>query len=161
MAILASAYFFIREKFQKAAGVTLISVIVLSGLIYQHILPRAEELRVSYKVESAFNDENILLPRRGGPRVFSPQYTEPSLVFLLGTDIVLGDKIDKNDYALANGDILILDQSRPDYAGLMQKLSERFAISGNCLDRKKAYSRDQLFKRRSRGIANIRSRSLR
>ena len=137
MAILASAYFFIREKFQKAAGGTLISVIVLSGLIYQHILPRAEELRVSYKIESAFYDENILLPRRGGPRVFSPQYTEPSLVYLLGTDIILGDKIDKNEYALANGDILILDQSRPDYAGLMQKLSERFAISGNCLIEKK------------------------
>lgn len=76
----------------KALVSGLICAVTLSVMTYQFILPRLDTLFVSHRIEAALNEAGIAAPRAGGPKVLSPHFTEPSLVYRLGTDIVLGDK---------------------------------------------------------------------
>jgi 4-amino-4-deoxy-L-arabinose transferase-like glycosyltransferase len=88
---------------------------VLTPLTYQIIMPRLETIQVSHQIEAAFDKANIAVPRLGGAQVYSPQFTEPSLVYRLGTNILLGDKTDTAlQGTLRNGDIVLFDMASKD-----------------------------------------------
>jgi hypothetical protein len=80
---------------------------------YQFVLPNLEKLRVADQIVTVFNAQGIALPRKGGPKVVSPHFTEPSLVYHLGGSVDVTDKADLLDMdALANGRVIILDYER-------------------------------------------------
>ncbi len=90
-----------------------LSALVMSVATYQFILPNLTQLRVADQIAAAFRTENITLPRRGGPDVVSPHFTEPSLVYRLGKDINVTDKVDLLDMDIfAKGRIILLDLKR-------------------------------------------------
>lgn len=77
-----------------AVGGVIAAALTLQPFVYQFTLPSLYQLRVADRVEAALTQAGIALPRRGGPTVLSPNFTEPSLVYRLGSDIVLGARID-------------------------------------------------------------------
>ncbi len=97
--------------------------VVLTAMTYQLILPNLDKLQVSHNIEAALQDSNILLSRQNGPAVFSPHFTEPSLVYRLGTNIVLGDKTEEAIASgLKSGDILLFDTASPENQIKLQQL---------------------------------------
>lgn len=99
-----------------------LSTIILTIPTYSLILPNLNQLRPSDKLVQLFEQKNILLPREGGPPVASPDFTEPSLVYHLGTDIDVSGKTDLLDMeALKKGRVVILDQKK-------KKAVERLAL---------------------------------
>lgn len=108
----------------KAAMISgLGSALVLSTMTYLHILPRLETLFVSHRVEAQLTAAGVTLPRNGGPQIMSPHFTEPSLVYRLGTDILLGDKADlERDADRESGQIWLLDTAREEVRLKLQAL---------------------------------------
>jgi 4-amino-4-deoxy-L-arabinose transferase-like glycosyltransferase len=112
LAIIA-AFALWQSKVKIAMIMAGVSTLVMSVATYQFILPNLTQLRVADQIVSAFKAENIALPRHGGPDVASPHFTEPSLVYRLGKDINVTDKIDLLDMdAFANGLVILLDLKR-------------------------------------------------
>jgi len=100
---------------------------------YQFTLPAMKQLRIGQAVETAFRKNGIETPV-SGMTVLSTQFTEPSLVFHLGTSILLG----KQDERLAAlhmniGDIVILDRVRTTTKELEITLGEKLAEQELCL----------------------------
>jgi len=117
-----------------------ISVIVLALLIniptYQMTLPSLDTLLVSRSLKQEFTKIGIQVPLNGAQKVYSPQFTEPSLVHGLGTDIVLGkpeNLVTKADFDI--DDILILDRSREMTEDFQNQISANLKNSNKCLDR--------------------------
>ena len=129
----ASAYCLWSARMRPAGIFALLATMILTPLVYQHILPRSDRLAVSYGVEDAIQTNGTDLPRQGGPRILSPHFTEPSLVYRLGTSIILGDKINgvaENDPKLT--DLIILDQNQPNFAALLEGLRMAYAAENLC-----------------------------
>lgn len=102
-----------RGKMKLSLITSAASVILLSITTYQFILPGLDQLRTADQLVALFERENILLPRNGGPEVVSPDFTEPSLIYHLGTNIDVSGKTDLLDLeALKAGRVIILDQLR-------------------------------------------------
>jgi hypothetical protein len=92
-------------------------------LTYQIIFPGLKTLFVSQKIESALVQSGIDLRRNSGPQVFSPHFTEPSLVYYLGSDIILGDKADAPITAgLKQGDILLFNVAEEPLKDALEKI---------------------------------------
>lgn len=88
-----------------------VAALILSPMVYQFILPRLDTLFVSQRVETALKEAGIALPRtsRTAPRILSPDFTEPSLVFQVGTEIKLGHAAGDIPDSLEVGDILLFN----------------------------------------------------
>ena len=87
-----------------------LAAVIMSVPTYQFILPNLTKLRVADQIAVIFKEQNITLPRHGGPAVVSPHFTEPSLVYRLGGSIDVTDKADLLDMeAFSKGRIIILD----------------------------------------------------
>lgn len=111
----------------------LVAAIIISIPTYQFTLPSMKPLRIAQAVETAFRENGIETPV-SGVSVLSTQFTEPSLVFHLGTNILLG----KSDERLASldmdiGDIIILDRVRTTTKELEADLTEKSADQELCL----------------------------
>ena len=90
-----------------------LAAVIMSVPTYQLILPNLTKLRVANQISAAFQEQDITLPRHGGPAVVSPHFTEPSLVYRLGGSIDVTDKADLLDMkAFSEGRIIILDFER-------------------------------------------------
>lgn len=114
-----------RGKIRPALIGGLLSTLILSGLTYAHILPRLDTLFISHRTESALEAAGIILPRKGGPQVMSPHFTEPSLVFRLGTNILLGDKADILRDAKADaGQLWLFDTAREEVRETLKSLRQ-------------------------------------
>jgi 4-amino-4-deoxy-L-arabinose transferase-like glycosyltransferase len=111
----------------------LVAAIIISIPTYQFTLPSMKPLRIGQAMETAFRENGIETPV-SGVSVLSTQFTEPSLVFHLGTNILLG----KSDERLASldmdiGDIIILDRVRTTTKELEADLTEKLADQELCL----------------------------
>ena len=113
-AIIAS--FALWQSKMKLALITAgLAAVVMSVPTYQLILPNLTKLRVADQIVTSFKEQNITLPRHGGPAIVSPHFTEPSLVYRLGGSIDVTDKADLFDMkALSQGRVIILDYERED-----------------------------------------------
>ena len=90
-----------------------LAAVIISVPTYQFILPNLTKLRVADQIAASFKEENIKFPRYGGPEVVSPHFTEPSLVYRLGSSINVTDRANLLDMeALSQGRIIILDRER-------------------------------------------------
>ena len=124
-----------KNPLQSRTAVIMLPVIwIMTTTIYQFLLPGAKTLQVSHQIEQSLKNAKIILPRHGGGHIFSPQFTEPSLVYRLGTDIVLGDKIKGAlDGKAGFGDVILIDRLAHDYATWHSQLTEIYADHGLCL----------------------------
>ncbi len=92
----------------KALIAALVCAVTLSMTTYQFVLPKLQTLFVSHRIQAALIEAGVDLPRHGGPQILSPHFTEPSLVYRLGTSILLGDKTETAFQSELDVDSLIL-----------------------------------------------------
>ena len=123
-AIIAS--FALWQAKMKLALVTAgLAALIMSVSTYQFILPKLTKLRVADKIVTAFEAQNINLPRFGGPPVISPHFTEPSLVYHLGGSIDVTDKANLLDMdAFSKGRVIILDHNREETKTLIENIGD-------------------------------------
>jgi len=111
-----------------------LSALIISVPTYQFILPGLTKLRVADQITATFKEQNIALPRYGGPSVVSPHFTEPSLVYRLGRSIDVTDKADLLDIdALSKGRVIILDKKRKGTEALLADISHATSQVKICL----------------------------
>lgn len=101
--------------------------LILSPTLYQFVLPTFTNVRLSDRIVAEMNIDNIKLPREGGPLVMAYNFTEPSLVYHLGTDIRLGDQV-KLDSETPIGTVIISDVAQKN----SEYLNEKIAKVGLC-----------------------------
>ena len=112
-----------------------LSTIILTIPTYSLILPNLTQLRPADKLVELFEQKNVPLPREGGPPVVSPDFTEPSLVYHLGTNIDVSGKTDLLDMeALKKGRVIILDQKKEKAAERLALLKIKAAEENICSD---------------------------
>ena len=112
----------------------LITGLGLSTPTYSFILPNLTDIRLSSRISQTLTEQNILLPRQGGPLIRSPHYTEPSLIFNLGTNVLLGHKADDfESYPLHSDHIWIIDMKAEDAQSRMARLHNIAATNRLCL----------------------------
>jgi len=110
-----------------------LSSLILSVATYQFIMPNLTTLRVTDQIVKTLEAQNIVLPRQGGAEIVSPHFTEPSLVYRLGTSIDVTDKANLLDMSkLAKGRIIILDYQKKDGEEIMEKIRRSATQAGLC-----------------------------
>jgi len=103
-----------------------LSAIILSFSVYQIILPSLSHLRISDRIVEVLHDQNIKLPREGGPAILSPHFREPSLVYNLGTNISLKD-------TYSDQEIVLLDMKQDENAASRENIMTAVRQQGRCL----------------------------
>lgn len=104
-----------HSKMKLALIMAGLAAVIMSVPTYQLILPNLTKLRMADQIVTSFKEQNITLPRHGGPPVVSPHFTEPSLVYRLGGSIDVTDKANLLDMDIfSQGRIIILDHERED-----------------------------------------------
>ncbi len=119
-----------RAIYAFAGAVT--TAAMLNFFTYQFTLPSLKPLQISARIKQALADNNIQTPL-SDITLISTQFTEPSLVYRLGTGILLGKPDERLDVKLKPGDIVLLDRHRQDTEEYQQKLVEKLAITDLCL----------------------------
>ena len=128
IAILVAGIAFIFGKIRTALTACFLAVCVINPASYHFLLPSLTELRLADRVEEELRNHGVPLPREGGPAFLAFNFTEPSLVYQLGTEIRLGDQIDIEDSPVP-GTIVLIDLARPD----SEPLAEAFHKVQLCL----------------------------
>lgn len=120
-------------KARRAFFGALITSALITIPTYQFMLPSLTQLNISSMMETAFHENGIQTPVTN-TAVLSTQFTEPSLVYRLGTSILLG-KPDERLAALDMkiGDIVVLDRERIETKEYEVKLAEKLAAHNLCL----------------------------
>ena len=113
----------VAAKTRLAIGGAFISALIISPALYQVLLPSLSEVRLADRVVAEMRAKNIKLTREGGPLVLAHNFTEPSLVYHLGSDVRLGDQI-KLDSSISPDTVLITDVAREDAASFDTRLLE-------------------------------------
>ena len=132
-AALATTAFTFKAKMKPALIGLTITGLGLSGMTYGFILPNLTDLRLAPRIASALDANNIKLPRHGGPLIRSPHFTEPSLVYYLGSNILLGSKAtDLGSFPLQADHIWILDMRQDSAKDIQDRLSHIAAHNGSC-----------------------------
>lgn len=127
-ALAAAIWMWVGEvRFALSAAIFL--ACVMTPITYHHILPSLKDLRVSERISATLDQNNLRTAR-----IISPNFTEPSLVYHLGTDILLGDAAQTSlNSGLKAGDILLVDQKRHDERYDILTLNSNIQDNGNCL----------------------------
>ena len=128
LAVLYACVMLGLGRAKKAVMAVIAGGILLYPFLYTVVLPSLSDLRLADRIETEFNAKNITLPRKGGPQVLAYNFTEPSLVYRLGSGIVLGDKI-KLDAPLALDTVIITDSLKSETEAFLQSVSD----AGNCI----------------------------
>ncbi|MEP6342318.1 MAG: glycosyltransferase family 39 protein [Maricaulaceae bacterium] len=106
----------------------------LSIPTYAQVMPNLDRFRIAPNIEAQLAKENISLPRNGGPLIRSPHFTEPSLIYHLGTNVLLGQKADNYPrYPVQPEQIWIIDEQKPDSETRSKALKDLAAYNGMCL----------------------------
>ena len=106
-----------------------LSAMVISPILYQFLVPSLSDMRLADRIVSEMRGQNMKLPREGGPAVFAHNFTEPSLVYHLGTKVRLGDQI-KLDSSVPPGTVLIVDVARQDGPPFLKRVTD----AGLCME---------------------------
>lgn len=105
-----SGFAFWFNKIKPAFITAAICAVTLNIMAYGFVLPTLSDLRLADRIETAFAEEGIALPRKSGPKVHALNFTEPSLVYRLGKDMRLGDQTDLSEPSLwVEGSVFIID----------------------------------------------------
>ncbi len=114
----------------------LTAAIIMSAGLYHFIIPSLNKLILAPRIATVFTENNIALPRQGGPLTLAPQFTEPSLIFHLGREVRLGDQIDTSQIRqVPNGTIVILDMQSDKSAEIAEHLTRRAQDGEKCFDK--------------------------
>jgi len=136
--IIAAALFTVISTFKGKMQNALIGC-VLTGLglsipTYGHIMPNLSELRLALRISETLTAQNIQLPRQGGPLIRSPHFTEPSLIYHLGTNTLLGEKaLDFKTYPVAAEHIWIIDMKHNSAKSRVEFIGEMATLNSLCL----------------------------
>ncbi len=95
---------------------------LLTPVTYQFIFPRLSDLQIADRIRAE-------IPTNDG-RIFSPHFTEPSLVYALGTDIKLGDKVPMGGFKA--GDIILSDAVKKDSDYSVSAMVQLISDAGLC-----------------------------
>ena len=130
--LFASRQLWVGQTLHAFYG-SMAAAIIISFPTYQFTLPSMKQLQIGQAIVTAFQENGIQVPI-SDTTVLSTQFTEPSLVFHLGTGILLG----KPDERLATldmkvGDIVILDRVRTTTKEYETELTEKLAEQELCL----------------------------
>ena len=120
-------------KARRAFFGALITSALITIPTYQFTLPAITQLNISSMMETAFRQNGIQTPV-SNTVVLSTQFTEPSLVYRLGTDILLGkpdERLAKLDMQI--GDIVIVDRIKKEATDYEVKISTKLAKTELCL----------------------------
>jgi len=121
--VFTATYFMWFGEARKSFATALILTGLIAPLTFGHILPRLDDLKVSDRLADLIFSENP-------SRILSPNFTEPSLVYSLGTDIYLGDKADNILLqGLNTADLIIIDQNEA------LETHERLTMAGKISDK--------------------------
>jgi len=111
LAAIIATFALWRGKMNMGLITAALSAVLLTLPTYQFILPGLSQLRTADQLSVYLQDQGIALPRKGGPDIVSPDFTEPSLVYHLGSNIDVSGKTDLLDMnALKAGRLIILDR---------------------------------------------------
>ncbi len=114
----------------------LVLTAIMSPITYQFILPSLTDLRISERIATRFTEKNLK-----PARIISPNFTEPSLVYHLGTDILLGRAANTAlNSGLKSGDVVLVDQRRSEERYEILALNGNIQESGHCLIEKDVIS---------------------
>ena len=117
-----------RQAFRAA----LFSSLLLYIPTYHFVLPNLTRLQVSGQLRDLLRSQNIDIPVKNRT-VISPHFTEPSLVYYLGTDILLGQAKQRLMHVkFKAGDLIIVDQDRPLVDVFKNALSEKLVSEHLC-----------------------------
>jgi len=131
---LLTTIFIFKSKIRSALIGLTVTGLGLSAAAYGLIIPHLSQLRLAPRIMNAFHANDIILPRDGGPLVRSPHFTEPSLVYYLGKNMLLGKHaLDFTQHPLRHDHIWILDMRQTNAKKIHTDL-ERLATQNNkCL----------------------------
>ena len=129
---------FAAAKFWAGQGRPAFIMAVLSALIitvptYQFTMPSLNDLLLSRRVEAALENAGVAIPIKD-TQVLSLRFTEPSLVYRLGTDIMLGKADERIEHlSMSDGDIIILNRALDDTHIYEQKILDKLKPQNSCL----------------------------
>ena len=112
---------------------------ILTGLglsipTYAHVMPQLDRLRIAPKIATTIEAHNLKLPRNGGALIRSPHFTEPSLIYYLGDNVLLGDKANDYDrYPAQSEHIWIIDEEKSESDALLTALTNLATYNEKCL----------------------------
>jgi len=131
---LITATFTIRGQMRPAIIGLVLTGLGLSTPTYGLIMPNLTDLRLAPRLVTQLESMDIKLPRNGGPLIRSPHFTEPSLIYYLGANILLGDNADDFEtYPHIAGQIWLIDMKREDGAARLNALQDIAAYNQLCL----------------------------
>jgi hypothetical protein len=123
--IITSAVLLMRGHGRAIWGI-IGSGAALSIFTFGHIMPGLERLTISKSVAKLLTENHgYSLPLTQQTQVYSPNFSEPSLVYYLGSHIKIG--MDKSPAALSdlpNGTLLIVDILHKNGPSLMARIAE-------------------------------------
>ena len=136
--ILAAAFYTAMSVFRGKMKPALIGLVItglgLSSPTYGFIMPQLTDFRLANRIGETLAEKNIPLPRQGGPLIRSPHFTQPSLIYNLGTHILLGRKADDyKNYPLHLGHIWIIDMKKSDSQSRVKNLQNIAATNKLCM----------------------------
>ena len=121
-----------KTKIKPAIISVIIAAFILSFTGYKTILSGMNNFNTSARIAAALGDD---LPRHSGKALASQSYTEPSLVYHLGTDIELGQGVRPLAIdALKMGRILLIDNLSDKQKGQLTALKNLANANNFCLD---------------------------
>lgn len=114
------------NKIRLSLGAGLLSALICSAGAYIYILPSLTEFKTSERVRAELER---FAPGTESRDIHSPHFTEPSLVFHLGTGI----NVKSGDVDLSDGSLAILNARRENSAAQSIALSNAAKTRGQCL----------------------------
>ena len=132
LAVIASVALW-KQRINLSLGAALLSSIILTLGAYGTLLPNLPDFNTSERVAAELKR---FAPGVDSRSIHSPHYTEPSLVYHVGTGIyVKGEDVD-----LSNRPLVILDTLREETQALTTQLEQVAQSRGLCLKQSKPIS---------------------
>ncbi|HHL42515.1 MAG TPA: glycosyltransferase family 39 protein [Hellea balneolensis] len=120
---------------RPAIWLSLLAALLINIASYQFILPSLSDFRVAERIGKALKSEGYRIPLNPAVNLISTQYTEPSLVYHLGTHILLGQPQKRLQQAnLKSGDIVVIDKKKEPTAHFNDQIKHKLANKGLCLE---------------------------
>ncbi len=115
------------NKIRLSLGTALLSALICSAGAYIYILPNLTEFKTAQRVSAELKR---FAPSTPSDEIHSPHFTEPSLVYHLGTGI----NVKSGDIDISDGSLVILNARRENAATLSVELSRAAKKRGMCLE---------------------------
>lgn len=114
------------NKIHLSLGAALLSSMIMMIGAYSYILPNLTEFKTSERLAAELDR---FAPNVESRAIHSPHFTEPSLIYHIGTHINLKE----SDIDLSDGRLVILNALRQDVDALNQSLMQSADTRGHCL----------------------------